>query len=249
MNMTKRLLSLATALMLGAVALRAGAQAPLPTADQVLDKYVKAIGGAAAFEKLTSRLVTASLELPDAGINGSIQITEKAPNKSFALVELGPAGSMREGTDGVVAWDDNPMTGLREKAGEELAEALRGAIFNQEVKMKSIYKTLQVTGREAVSGRPAVAVLGTPAEGSPVKMFFDEESGLMVKQSSTRQSPQGPIDFDVYLESYRDIDGIKQPYLIRQVTAQMTVVIRISEIKHNVPVDDAIFKKPGMPVR
>ena len=222
---------------------------PCRRLTRVLDKFVAAAGGAAAFEKITTRVATGTLEIPDAGITGSIQITEKAPNKSFAVVELGAIGAMREGTDGTVAWDDNPQTGLREKTGEELAEALRSATFNSEIKMKSVYKTIEVTGREQVGGRDAIAVLGTPASGSPTKMFFDAQSGLMIKQSMTRQSPQGPVDVDVYMDDYRDVGGIKQPYLIRQVTPMFTSVIRITEIKHNVPVDDNLFKKPGAPTR
>jgi len=221
------------------------AQTPaLPTVDQVIDKYVAAMGGQAAFEKLTSRVATGTIELPDFGMNGTVRLTEKAPNKSLVQVEM-PGMMIREGTDGVVAWDENPQTGLREKSGTELAEAKRGSTFNLEIKLKSVYPKMTVTGREQIGVRPVIVIEAVPADGSPAKLFFDADSGLLLKQSSSRQTEQGPIAFDNFYEDYRTQDGIKQPFTIRQVTPQFSSVIKINDMKHNVTVDDAIFKKPG----
>ena len=84
---------------------------------------------------------------------------------------------MREGTDGVVAWDENPQTGLREKTGLEFAEHKRGSIFNIETKLKTAYPKMTVTGRDTVNGRPAIVIDAIPDQGSPVKIFFDSETG------------------------------------------------------------------------
>jgi hypothetical protein len=222
------------------------AQTPaLPSADQVIEKYVTAMGGQAAFEKLTSRVATGTIELPDFGMNGTMRLTEKAPNKSLVQIEL-PGMMIREGTDGAIAWDENPQTGLREKSGTELAEARRGSTFNLEIKLKTIYPKMTVTGREQVGTRPVIVVEAVPTEGSPAKLYFDAENGLLLKQSSTRQTEQGPVSFDNFYEDYRTQDGVKQPFTIRQVTAQFSSVIKISEMKHNVAVDDSVFKKPGI---
>jgi len=224
----------------------ARAQAPaLPSVDQILDKYVTAVGGRAALEKVTSRVSKGTMEIPDAGMSGTITISEKTPDKSLAVIEIGGMGVIRDGTDGVNSWEESPQTGLRDKTGVELADARRSATFNVELKLKTIYKTLAVTGRERVGQRDAYVVLATPAEGSPSRMFFDVETGLMVRQSMTRESPQGPVDVDVYLEDVRVVDGIKQPFVVRQVTQQFTIVFRLTEIKYNVPLDDAMFKRPG----
>ena len=72
---------------------------------------------------------------------------------------------------------------------------------------------------------------------------------MPLRQSMTRESPQGPIDVDVYLEDVRDVEGVKQPFVVRQVTQQFTVVFRLTEVKYNVPLDDAMFKRPGMTSR
>ena len=145
------------------------------------------------------------------------------------------------------AWSEEPQSGVRDKAGSERADAIRGAVFSAELKFKTLYKTLAVVGQEPVGARPAWVILATPAEGAAVRIYFDVGTGLMVRQTVTRDTPQGPIDVDIYLEDYRDVDGVKQPFTVRQVTPMFTMVIRLTEIKHNVALDDAIFKRPGGP--
>jgi hypothetical protein len=246
----KRVFAATVVVGVGLLAARGLAQTPaaLPTVDQVLEKNITALGGRAAIEKITSRVAKGTMEIPDAGISGSLQISEKAPDKSLAVIELSGMGTIREGTDAAGAWEENPQTGLRDKTGSELADARRGATFNPELKMKTIYKTLAVTGMEKAGTRDAYVVLATPAEGSPTRMYFDAENGLMLRQQVTRDTPQGPVDVDVYLEDYREVDGIKQPFTVRQITAQFSILIRLTEITHNVALDDAIFKRPGAPL-
>lgn len=239
-------LIVAAAIGLTVASLSAKAQAALPTVDQILDKYITAVGGREAMEKVTSRVSTGTVEIPDMGATGTISISEKAPNKSLAVIEIGGMGQIREGSDGVGAWEEAPGGGaVRDKSGAELADALRGSTFNSELKLKTLYKTVVVSGKEAIDGKDAYVVVCTPAEGSPNKLYFDAASGLMVRQSSSRETPQGPMDVDVMVGDYRTVGGVKLPFTVRQVTSMFTVVIKLSEIKLNVPLDDALFKRPG----
>jgi hypothetical protein len=227
---------------------RAQASSPaLPSVDQILDKFITALGGRAAIEKHTSRVSKGTLEIPDAGLSGAVEVSEKAPDKSLTVIQLPGVGLVREGSDGSAAWAEDPQTGVRDKAGNELADALRGAAFSPELRMKTLYKTLEVVGRETVAARAAYVVLATPAAGSATRMYFDAETGLLVRQSGTRDTPQGPLEVDLFIDEYRAVDGVKEAVTLRQVTAMFSLVIRLSEIKHNVALDDAIFKRPGAP--
>jgi hypothetical protein len=223
-----------------------GTQTPaLPTVDQILDKYVTAVGGSAALGKVTSSHARGAVEIVDAQVNGTFEISQKAPNKSLQVVDLGASGKQREGFDGRIGWIEDAMSAAREKTGADLAEARRGAIFPREINLKLQYPTMTVTGREAVGTRDAFVVTGTPADSPPVRLFFDVESGLLVRQIVTRQSPAGPMQVDVTFDDFRVVDGVKRAYVIKQVNPQFTAVIRLSEVKYNVPLDDAMFRKPG----
>jgi hypothetical protein len=236
--------SLGALFVLSPVVQARGQGAATPTIDQVLDKAVTALGGRAAMEKVTSRTGTGTIEIPDAGMSGSIQVYEKAPNMNAVVIDLGGM-QIRQAFDGTVAWEDNPQTGMREKTGVELAEAKREATFNPELKMKQLYPKMTVRGREKVGASDAWVVDAVPAEGSPVVFFFDVESGLPVRMDATRDTPQGAIQVQAFLEDYRAIDGVKVAHVLRQVTPMFTMTMRLTEVKHNVTLDDKMFKKPG----
>ena len=94
------------------------AAAQLQTLDQVLDKYIQAIGGKAAIEKLTSRIIMGSLVAP--GGNAPIEIYEKAPNKFLVIINSPVSGVSQNGFNGAVAWSQNSQRGLREMSGPEV---------------------------------------------------------------------------------------------------------------------------------
>jgi len=222
-----------------------GAQtAALPTIDQILDKQIEAVGGRAALEKLQTITGKGTLVVEQANLTGTIQLFQK-PDKSLQIVELTGVGTTREGFDGTVGWVDQPPQGVVEKTGVELAEARRGAIMPRELKMKQLYPKMTVTGRGDVGGAPAYIVDATPVEGPAVKLYFDVATGLLVRQIAMRSTGQGPIEVDTVFSDYRDVSGLKRPFSMTQTTSQFTARLTFTEIKQNVPVDDAIFKKPG----
>jgi len=222
------------------------AQTPAtPTVDQVLDKHLTAIGGRAALERVTSMTARGTLTVPDAGLTGTIEMYGKAPDKVASFVDFGDM-QQADGYDGDAAWSSDSQNGVRVKAGVELAEARNGAVFNKELNMKTLYPTMAVSGPEPLAGRQVWVIEATPASGTPVKMYYDVESGLMVRQVLTRQTPVGPLEVDIRLEDYRDVDGVKRPHTIRQLTSMFNAVVQLSEIKQNVEIDDAVFRKPGL---
>jgi outer membrane lipoprotein-sorting protein len=247
----RRILSVFAIMFIAAVGVRVSAQTPAagaPTADQVLEKFVTAIGGRAAIEKHTSRVSKGTIESPGAPIAGTIEVSEKAPDKSLTVINIQGIGLIREGFDGTAGWQEDPGAGARDKTGAELANAKLDSTFHAELKMKSLYKSVEVSGRETVGGKPAVVVVATPAEGKPRRYWFDADSGLLIRMRFTAEAPTGPADVDVFLDDYREVDGVKTPFNVRQVTPQFTMIFKLTEIKFNVPLDDAIFKKPGVSV-
>jgi hypothetical protein len=115
----KRAITLLVATAIGLTVARLSAQGQstgLPTVDQVLEKYITAAGGREAMEKVTSRVSTGTFEIPDMGLTGPVTISEKAPNKSLTVIELGGMGQVRDGSDGTVAWEEAPGGGgIRDK--------------------------------------------------------------------------------------------------------------------------------------
>ena len=209
----------------------AGAGAELPSADEVVERYAKAVGGREAYEKLSSRISKGTFELPAMGATGSIEIHAKTPNKTISIIDIPGFGTIARSYDGTTAWSQDPQTGIRELTGQELAIQKRGADFFQAVKLKELYPKRELKGKEKVGEREAYLVEALPSEGGPVKMYFDTESGLLTKVQLEVESPQGRLDVQTTLGDYTEVDGIKLPFTMRQAAGALEFVIKLQEVK------------------
>lgn len=217
----------------------------MPTVDQIVDKYVTALGGKAAIEKFTSTASKGTFEIAAFGASGTAEIWEKAPNKSALRLDIPGFGIIEEGFNGTVAWSKDPQSGLREKTGMELASTKLDAEFYKPIKLKALYPKIMVKGKEKVGDKDAYVLEATPAEGSVETWYFDVTSGLLVRTDAERESPQGKISVQSFLEDYREVDGVKLAFTLRNVTSAFTIVIKLDEVKRNVPVEDTKFNKPA----
>lgn len=223
----------------------AGKADAMPTVDQILDKYVQALGGKAAIEKLTSTVAKGTFDLPAMGMSGPMETYAKAPNKNTSIINLEGFGMIQSAFDGTIGWSKDPQSGLRELTGAELADTKRDADFYRDIRLKQLFPKMSVMGKEKVSERDAYVIEATPAGGKPEKMFFDTQTGLLVRLDNDRDSPQGAAHIETYFEDYRDAGGVKVPFLVKIVRPDFSFTIKITEVKQNVPVDDAKFNKPA----
>lgn len=219
--------------------------AALPSVDEILDKYIKASGGKEAIQKLTSRAAKGTFEIESMGMSGGFQSFAKAPNKTATTIEIPGFGTVNQVFDGTKGWDSNPQTGLRELAGEELAAQKRDGDFYQTINMKTHYPKMTVKSKEKVGSAEAYLVEATPAEGGPEKLYFDVATGLLIRTDTERDSPQGKMAIEAYMSDYKMVDGVNVPHTLKQVTPMFSMTIKMAEIKHNVPVEDAKFNKPA----
>jgi outer membrane lipoprotein-sorting protein len=229
----------------------AAAQTPAPdakpnvTVDQVLDKYVEAIGGKAALEKLTTRVAKGTFEITAQGVSAPAEVYAKAPNSLLIKFNINGYGLLSQGYNGSIGWAQDPQSGLREITGAELDEIKRSSDFYHETRLKELYAKLELKGTAKAGDRDAYVIEATPKDGSVEKYYFDVQSGLLIRIDGEQDSPQGKLVTETYYENYKDVDGIKLAFTTRQVVGNTTVLLKFTEIKHNVPIDDATFNKPS----
>jgi outer membrane lipoprotein-sorting protein len=222
-------------------------QAALPSVDQVLDKYVKAIGGKAALEKLTSRVSKGTFEMDQLPGPAAEEIDAKAPNKQYMITDLSGFGQARRGFNGAVGWEDNPQTGMRDITGPELEALKRDSDFYAAIKLRDLFPKIMVKGKESVNGHDAYVVEATPPDGAAETMYFDADSGLLVRTVREAEGPNGNATLDVTFDDYREVDSVKLPFTMHISLGEFAFVIKLSEVKHNLPIDDAKFDKPTSP--
>ncbi len=221
----------------------AKAEAALPAVDQLLDKYVQALGGKAAIARITSRVTKGTFEIPDQGITGTIELYAKAPHSSASVVEIPGFGQVRQGFDGTIGWRNDPQAGYREVSGQELATVRRNAEIHQALKLRELYPKMAVKGKDKVGQRETWVLEADAGDGTLRRMYLDVETGLLLRNDTVLDTPTGRTTVESYFEDYRDVDGVKVPYVVRQVSPQITWVTRATEIHHNVAIDDAKFAR------
>lgn len=219
-----------------------GAEA-IPTPDQIIDKYVQALGGQAAIEKLTSRVIKGSIEWGET--TGVAEHYLKAPNKYMSVTAFSDR-KLQEGFNGRSGWGLDPKGRLIEWTSNEIAVSERSRDFYKEIRLKSLYPTIVFKEKEKVLDRDAYELELTPASGKPEFMYFDAETGLLVKHAFEMDAPQGPRPFVYYYQDYKDVDGVKVPFTITR-RKPTPYTIKVSEVIHNLTIDDERFNKPANP--
>jgi hypothetical protein len=226
-------------------ALATGASASLPTltADQILENYIKAIGGREAWKKLTTRISTGTIDVPAMNLSGLVMVKEKAPNRSVFTVNFNGA-VFQQGFDGATGWSSDPQNGLREQTGDELAETKRDSDFYHPLDLKQVYSKITVTGTDKIDDRDAYVVEASSGELGTDRIYFDAQNGLVLRIVGQHHTLEGPATFTEDFRDFREVDGIRLPYTVHQESPSSTFTIKFTEIRHNEAIDDAIFSKP-----
>lgn len=220
--------------------------AALPTADEILDKNVKAVGGKEVIEKIASRSTKASFDLEAFGVSGApIEILAKAPNKSATKIDVPNFGVVNIIFNGATGWNSDPMNGLRELTGVELAQLKRRSDLHGALNLKQQYSKMEVKGKAKVGSYETYVIEATTAEGGLEKFYFDINTGLLVRHDLEAEGPQGKALTENYFDDYKAVDGVKIPHTIRFVNPEISWVTKIIEVKNNVEIDDAKFNKPS----
>ncbi|MFN7993986.1 MAG: hypothetical protein U0Q18_10310 [Bryobacteraceae bacterium] len=215
------------------------------TVDQVLEKYTQAIGGQAAVEKVTSRTWKGTVEIPDDNVTGTVQMVAKAPDRFHMMMDIPGYGVVETVLDGQNGWEKNPDSGVHAMSNQDLAVARREHLFYRELKIKEMFPKLTMLEDGKVNGRPVHVIEAAPESGTAEKLYFDTESGLLLKRDYERITLEdGIVQYEMVLSDYRDVDGLKIPTTIEQRSPDSTTIFKYSEIKNDSPVEDNAFAKP-----
>jgi hypothetical protein len=219
----------------------------VPIEDQILEKYVAATGGSAAWSALTSRLATGTFTMLPVNVSGRYTSYARAPNKSVEEYALPTGGFIRQGYDGAIAWTSDPKQGVRQLYGQEAAEAAREADFYGDIHLHEHYPKIKYVGEQQLGAFSTYVLELIPRSGSPRTVYLDKLSGLPLRTDGVQSGPEGSVPVQVYFEDYREVDGIRIPFRMRQVSSQFTMVIQVLQVRHNLAVNDSVFAKPLIP--
>jgi hypothetical protein len=218
---------------------------PTPTpADEIIGKYINAIGGQANVDKIKSRTFKA---VASNGPGNPITLDiEQAPPNKFHMRTTLEQGTFERGFDGQVGWEKSPR-GVRQLGPTEVWRMANSIALWGNLNFKQ-YTRLRTQGRDKVGDRDAYVILANRSDTDVERLFFDVETGLLLRRITYLRTMVGIIPEQFDFEDYRDVDGVKLPFTIRvsSIEAGNPVATRtFSEMKLNTPVDETKFKMPA----
>lgn len=217
--------------------------AALPSAQVVIERYVKAIGGREAVLRHSSMKSTGTFEIPAAGIKADVESYAMKPNLMYVKINIPGMGEMLQGYDGTTAWAMDPNSGPRVLAGKELAQVVARADFTGELHDSASYSVMETVEQTTFEGRPAYKVHLVRKGGDESYEYFDTETALMLGSTSTVESQMGTMQVTILRQDYKDQGGVLAPTTMIQRAAGAEIVIRAATVEWDT-VSPEVFALP-----
>jgi photosynthetic reaction center cytochrome c subunit len=230
-----------------------GASAGVPTADQIFDKYLAAVGGTQRLAGVTSFTAKGtSVGFGGFGGGNQVEIFAKAPDQRATYITFKDPtlGTSVRTFDGTAGWIATPLTVLRRYplSGGELDGARLDAQLSFPGKIKDLLTRWRVGDPTTIDNHDVEVVQGTGPRGLVGTLYFDKESGLLVRLVRYSNSPIGRVPTQVDYADYRDVGGgIKMPFSWTFSWLDGRDSFVLSDVQLNVPIDRSKFGTPPEP--
>jgi photosynthetic reaction center cytochrome c subunit len=229
----------------GAAGKKPAENTALPKPEELLDKYLAAIGGAAAVEKISSRVQKGKL-MAFGGQTFPADVYSKAPDKRVSIMHL-QGGDSVTAFDGQRGWLIVPGRPAHMMSASENDSARLDADLHFDAHVKTRYPKFKVESGEKIDGHETYLVEGREEGRPPLRLYFDTQTALLLRLVRYAQSPLGLNPTQIDYADYREADGVKVPFRWTLSRPGNRFTIQVDEMKQNVPVDDAKFTAPPPP--
>jgi hypothetical protein len=236
---------LAASVALVAPAVMAGQSAsPLPAARDLVARHVKAIGGAAAFAKVTSIRATGTFEMAAQGITGNLEMLLARPAKMLLRVDIPAVGHVESGYDGTVGWSIDPLSGPMLLSGRQLSELADDAWFEDALHAPDHVKSLTTVAQTEFDKRPAYKVHVVYKSGNEQDEYFDAQTGFEIGSEGMRDTQMGVVPASTVLRDYQRFGPLMQPTTLVQRTMGIEQVLHLTSFEYDVVPANAFVPPP-----
>jgi photosynthetic reaction center cytochrome c subunit len=217
-----------------------------PTADDIVAKYVAAVGGADAMKKITDRVERGQILVGNS--KTPIEVFTKAPNKRVSITHNGDSDSYTA-FDGAIGWLGSTGRPAHEMSVAEAGAASLDAEFYLPLRIKEIFPQLRRGRPETIDGVECEVLNGSGPGRPATRLYFDKKTGLLTRMVRFAETPLGRIPTQIDYADYRDADGVKIPFRWTLARVNGRFTIQIEGAKSNLGLEDAKFAEPAGPVK
>ena len=220
-------------------------QAQLPTGRAIADRFVEAIGGAAAYRAVSSMRATGTFEMPSQGITGTIDVMSSRPSFVRLKADITGVGMIERGFDGKVGWSMDPFAGPALLTGRQLQELMDDSLFDAPLHPADSLKELTTVEQTTFDGQQAYKVKVVFVSGTEQFEYFSLETGLLIGSEGSREMPGGGLVPRVsFLRDYKSFGALKQPTTLVQQTLGIEQVLTIAKYDY-APIAPSAFVPPA----
>jgi outer membrane lipoprotein-sorting protein len=209
------------------------------TADQVIDKYLKTIGGR---EKLGQvKDLTMKMSASVQGMALEVVQQRKAPNKAKMIMQAQGMEVFNITSDGKRAVMSQ-MGNQQEMSGPELeAVKVQNTLFAElYYDQMSIKRSL--AGTETVEGKEAYKVELEMPGGTKVTEYYDAATGLKIRVVGSQNTPEGAVTQSTDLGDYKEVNGVQYPHTITTSIGPQQIKMQVTGIEVNKDLADSLFE-------
>lgn len=210
------------------------ADAALPTPQEIVAKYIKAIGGKESLMKTSSMRAKGKFDIPAQKMGGEIEVLRAKPNHQLVKLKLNlPTGEpmvINTGFDGTNGWLSMPFPGPMLLEGKMLDQARDEADFYSQLHEESGYSKMQTVGTTIFGGKECYEVKFVRKSGRETTEYFDVRSGLQIGAKANQETPQGAVDVVTRQEDYQKFGDLQIPTRMTQKMGDVEQVITISSV-------------------
>ncbi len=229
--------------------LREPASSKAPSADQILDKYVQAVGGAERLAKITSFAAKGTYQ----GYQDEkypVDVYAKASNQLSTVIHTS-AGDSTTTYTGRAGWIAGPATerpvALIELTGGDLTGIKLDAAVWFPAQFKVVLSQWRAASHATIDGHDMQMIQGSSDGRYPVNLYFDSKSGLLARVVRYAESPVGLNPTQIDYADYREVAGVQIPYRVTATWLDGRSTTEFSEIQPNIGIDAAKFTEPSRP--
>jgi len=220
-----------------------------PSADQILDRYIQALGGAQRLASLTSFAGKGTYEGYDTYHEKvPLEIYAQAPGRRtiIAHTQNGDSTTTFDGRAGWVAAVDKPVHLLPLLPGSELDGAKLDAdlCFPADIK-QALAQWRNGFPVTTIEDREVQVIQGIARGGSRVKLYIDSKTGLLVRQLRYTNTVVGTIPIQIDYSDYREVAGVKMPFHWIVTWTGGQSIMELSDVQPNVPIEATKLSKPA----
>jgi hypothetical protein len=223
-----------------------------PTADDILNRYIEALGGARNLAALTSFAGKGKYEGFDS-YHGQVAMEVYARNTGqrtvIAHTQNGDSVTAYDGRNAWIMGPDKPVSVLQLVPGGDFDGVKLDSALAFPGGLKQVLTGLRVGFPATVINDRPVQVVQAMAGDSRVKLFFDRETGLLSRVVRYSKTIVGPVPAQIDYSDYREVAGVKMPFQWRMTWTDGQSQYTLENVQPNVAVDQAKFAEPTPPAK